>query len=146
MTLIPSEPWHEIVPNLWMGGNRDEPRHDKFHAVLSLDSSGAVVKDGAIAHKEWYFHDGLMPEEYLLEDAVTWAWRHWMMGTPTLVRCQAGLNRSGLVVARLLIDVAWQGMGPHEVIELIREKRSRNALFNPAFREYLLGLPAARGQ
>jgi hypothetical protein len=136
VNLLISEPWHEIVPGLWMGGNRDEPRYDKFHAVLSLDWGGSAdITDKDIERHDWYFQDGPMPGEYELDKAVQWAWRQWILGKPTLVRCQAGLNRSGLVIARILID---NGMPPQEAIDLIREQRSPNALFNPAFTKYLL--------
>ena len=122
-----------------MGGNRDEPRYDQFHAVLSLDWGGSAdITDKNIECKDWYFQDGpLIPDAFELEAAVMWVWRRWFSGTPVLVRCQAGLNRSGLVVARVLID---NGMKPQDAIDVIREMRSPNALFNPAFTKYLLAL------
>lgn len=137
MSLLVNEPWHEIVPGLWMGGNRDEPRYDKFHAVLSLDWGGSAdITDENIDRMDWYFQDGpVIPSEHELELAVAWVWRHWLSDMSTLVRCQAGLNRSGLVIACVLSD---SGREPQEVIDLIREKRSPNALFNPAFTKYLL--------
>lgn len=136
MNLV-NEPWHEIVSGLWMGGNRDEPRHDKFHAVLSLDWGGSKdITDDAIERMDWHFQDGAyLPDLRELEEAVGWAWRQWYSGKPTLVRCQAGLNRSGLVVARLLIDT---GMEAVQAIQLIRDKRSPDALFNAVFHDYLL--------
>ncbi len=59
---------------------------------------------------------------------------------PTLVHCQAGLNRSSLVAARALV---LEGMEPAEAIELLRAKRSPAVLCNPAFEKWLLqGSPA----
>lgn len=55
---------------------------------------------------------------------------------PTLVHCQAGLNRSNLIAATALI---LDGMQPHEAILLLREKRSPAVLCNPAFQSHLLG-------
>ena len=49
---------------------------------------------------------------------------------PTLVHCQAGLNRSGLVAARAL---TLDGMSGSEAISLLREKRSPAVLCNRAF-------------
>lgn len=55
----------------------------------------------------------------------------------TLVHCQAGLNRSGMVAAvALMLD----GMTATEAIELLRESRSPAVLCNPNFVEWLKGL------
>jgi protein-tyrosine phosphatase len=54
---------------------------------------------------------------------------------PTLVHCQAGLNRSSLVVARALI---LDGMTARDAIDLVREKRSPVCLCNPSFEKWLL--------
>lgn len=54
---------------------------------------------------------------------------------PTLVHCQAGLNRSNLVAATALI---LDGMAPADAIALLREKRSPAVLCNPAFEQHLL--------
>ena len=53
---------------------------------------------------------------------------------PTLVHCQAGLNRSSLVAARALV---LGGRTPDEAITLIRRKRSPACLCNPAFERWL---------
>lgn len=52
----------------------------------------------------------------------------------TLVHCQAGLNRSGMVAAVALIR---DGMGVDEAIDLLRSKRSPAVLCNGAFVEWL---------
>ena len=53
---------------------------------------------------------------------------------PILVHCQAGLNRSSLVVAySLMLD----GMTADEAIDKLRTSRSEACLCNPAFEEYL---------
>lgn len=59
---------------------------------------------------------------------------------PTLVHCQAGLNRSSLVAARALM---LEGMTAKEAIALLREKRSPAVLCNPSFEKHLLGLDDA---
>ena len=54
---------------------------------------------------------------------------------PTLVHCQAGLNRSGLISGlALIID----GMEPAAAITLLRKRRSRAVLCNRAFERWLL--------
>mgnify|MGYP001561544085 FL=1 len=54
---------------------------------------------------------------------------------PTLVHCQAGLNRSGLVAANAL---RLRGMPASEAIALLRRQRSPAVLCNSAFEEWLL--------
>ena len=56
---------------------------------------------------------------------------------PTLVHCQAGLNRSSLVAARALM---LRGATADEAIRTLRENRSPACLCNPAFEEYLRSL------
>jgi len=56
---------------------------------------------------------------------------------PTLVACQAGLNRSGLVSALALIKM---GRTARDAIALLREKRSPFVLCNPSFERWLLEL------
>jgi protein-tyrosine phosphatase len=57
---------------------------------------------------------------------------------PTLLHCHMGLNRSGVVVARILM---LQGMSAEEAIALERERRSPACLNNPAFEQWLLDNP-----
>lgn len=54
---------------------------------------------------------------------------------PTLVHCQAGLNRSGLVAARALM---LGGMTGAEAVALLREKRSPAVLCNKSFETWLV--------
>jgi len=61
---------------------------------------------------------------------------------PTLVHCQAGLNRSGLIAAVALVA---KGMHAPEAIALLREQRANPdgtsaVLCNPAFEQHVLGL------
>jgi protein-tyrosine phosphatase len=56
---------------------------------------------------------------------------------PTLVHCQAGLNRSSLVAARALV---LDGMTPDNAITLIRAMRSPACLSNPSFERWLRAL------
>ena len=60
-------------------------------------------------------------------------------GRRVLVHCTEGLNRSGVVVARALMDM---GMTAGEAIALVRRRRGPSvdgfpALSNPAFEEWL---------
>jgi len=53
---------------------------------------------------------------------------------PTLVHCQAGLNRSGLVAGLALV---LGGMEPDAAIQKLRESRSPAVLCNKAFEKWL---------
>jgi hypothetical protein len=56
-------------------------------------------------------------------------------GGGVLVRCQAGLNRSGLVTALILIK---DGHTPEEAINTIRTHRGPDALFNMNFANWII--------
>jgi protein-tyrosine phosphatase len=57
---------------------------------------------------------------------------------PTLVHCQAGLNRSSLVAAHTLITK--RGWLPKEAIALLRAQRCEAVLCNKTFERFLLSL------
>jgi protein-tyrosine phosphatase len=61
----------------------------------------------------------------------------WKAGKKVLIRCQAGINRSGLVTALVLIR---DGHSPEDAIKLIRDNRCEAALSNSRFEEYLLNV------
>jgi protein-tyrosine phosphatase len=57
-----------------------------------------------------------------------------MAGDRVLVRCQAGLNRSGLVTALILMST---GLDAETAIEQIRKNRAELALFNHDYVNWL---------
>jgi protein-tyrosine phosphatase len=70
-----------------------------------------------------------------LREAVEFAHSRWKAGDRVLIRCQAGLNRSGLVTALLLIK---DGHSPETAITMIRTGRGEDALFNTSFTDWLI--------
>lgn len=58
-----------------------------------------------------------------------------LAGRRVVVNCAAGLNRSGLLVARALIEL---GHGNEEAIEIVRRARGPDALSNRYFERWLL--------
>lgn len=63
-------------------------------------------------------------------------------GRRVLITCAMGLNRSGIITALTLMHA--HGMAPADAIRLIRGKRSRDALMNPMFEQWLLHQPRPR--
>lgn len=127
----------EITPGFWQGGCEDGlilPKHiqhvvslykweeydvrhdlDSFRVVTMYDSTDQdLVQAATIAD---YVND-------CRADGVT------------LVHCQAGLNRSGLIAALALIRGPEQMTG-QAAIELLREKRSPAVLCNPTFERFV---------
>lgn len=142
----PTELWSEILPGLWQGGTDDDDVDvQKTVPAIQPKDFDTVVTAYAWANPvDWFvkeirfgFYDGTMadfdPAE--LEDIVSMAYADWKRGKKVGVRCQAGMNRSGLIVALVLMK---DGFTAEQAIALIREKRSKHALFNKKFVEYLL--------
>lgn len=55
---------------------------------------------------------------------------------PVLIHCQAGLNRSSLIMGAVLMD--YREMTPSQAIHTIRTNRSSACLVNRTFERYLL--------
>ncbi len=128
-----------IQGNLWMGGCPVKVAPNEFEYIVNLVSLYPWWEPYAIAkfqvHTRVHLNDELeIPSEdrlYALARCVN-AYRRY---GPTLVHCQAGLNRSGLVAALALIE---EGMKAVDAITLLRNKRSPAVLCNRAFEEWLL--------
>lgn len=60
---------------------------------------------------------------------------HLRVGKRVAVNCAAGLNRSGLIVGRALIEL---GYAPADAINRVRAARGLWALSNVAFTKFLL--------
>lgn len=124
-----------IVDNLWTGGCIGGVRlGDDFTTVVSLYpwEQYAIGRDTDRVEIRMYDAGETPAPESLLE-AVACV----LIGLDdgkTLVHCQAGLNRSGLVAALTLMAL---GMTPDEAVELLREKRCDAVLCNPAFARWL---------
>jgi protein-tyrosine phosphatase len=69
-----------------------------------------------------------------LASAVGFARRKWQAGKKVLIRCQAGLNRSGLTAALVLMQ---SGYTADEAITLLRDKRTKYVLCNGEFEAFL---------
>lgn len=133
---MPIDVASEIVPGLWMSGSRAAIPDRRFDRVVTLcaERNEHVAVPPGSAALSWRIADARLDDP---EQAREWARRiaGWLEeGETVLVRCAAGLNRSGLVVARTLIE---RGMDPHDAVILVRRRRRADALNNPWFVEWL---------
>ncbi len=148
----PVDLWNEILPGLHLGGTDDSDvvyadspgsryEHQAFITPKDFDT---VVTMYAFARpvdwfvKEYRFgiYDSDMKDFQTdeLHDIVVAAHRDWKKGKRVLVRCQAGINRSGLVMALILIR---EGYSAEDSISLMRGKRARAVLANKHFENWL---------
>ena len=162
----PVELWNEVCPGLYQGGTDDsdtmgayqresgsqfsyarnfpaistgQVTKKHFDTVATLYSAANAV-GRSVKEMRFAFHDGDMSDldpERDLYFMVREAHADWKSGKKVLIRCQAGINRSGLVTALVLIR---DGHTPEDAIRLIREKRCEAALSNSRFEEYLLNM------
>ncbi|WP_285697434.1 hypothetical protein [Actinomadura sp. NBRC 104412] len=116
----------------------------EFDLVISLYTREGHGPDGGVEHRCVEVPDGPLTADQiesicaLAESAATAVGA----GRRVLVRCHSGYNRSGLVAAQALINL---GYGTDDAIFLIRYRRSKWALNNPLFVDYLnTGLHVAR--
>lgn len=160
----PETLWDEIVPGLFQGGTDDfDVMGAYLHMDLSelsprakwdIGVSGLVtIKDfdtvatlyvranspgQKVKELRYAFADGDMSDvdpENDLWFMVKEVHSDWKSGKRVLVRCQAGMNRSGLVTALILIR---DGYTPEAAIKLIRAQRCEGAVTNTYFEDYIL--------
>ncbi len=137
-----------IAPNLYQGGTDDldvvhlpvtnnRKRIDlPFDAIVTM-YAWARPADWNVQEFRYGVPDASIADIDLvrLRQAVEFGYARWKAGDRVLVRCQAGLNRSGLVTALILIK---DGCSAEQAISLIRENRGEDALFNNNFYSWLL--------
>lgn len=146
--------WSEILPGLFQGGTHDVD-------VLGNQIAGSTAQIGPADFDtvvtmyqhanpaDWFvreirfpIYDHILDRSYRedLFDVVKLAHADWKKGKRVLIRCQAGLNRSGLIMALVLIR---EGYTATQAIEMQRTARSNWVLFNEDFIDFLLELDPA---
>lgn len=123
--------------NLWQGGCMGGVRlPDEFNYVLSLYPWEKYTLGAGTERDEVKMYDSLDQALGQVDEIAQRVVARLGDG-PTLVHCQAGLNRSGLIAARTLMLL---GETAEDAIASLRAARSPLVLCNSAFEEYLLGL------
>jgi protein-tyrosine phosphatase len=138
----------EILPGLFQGGTEDDDvvhvaaqehrfaSDSAYDVVVTLYASAQPAPWG-VEELRYGFMDSALegPDIARVIRAARYAYQRWTDGDTVLIRCQAGMNRSGLVTALVLVMA---GLSPAQAIALIRERRSSGALFNDHFVRWLL--------
>lgn len=126
----------QVEGNLWQGGCIGGVRlPDDFKYVLSLYPwEQYTLPEGCSRIEVRMYDSGDMPDEGLLRGLANLVIDLSKAGK-TLVHCQAGLNRSGLITALALIE---SGREPEDAIKLLRDQRSSAVLCNQTFANWLL--------
>ena len=148
MPYEPASLYSEIAPNLFMGGTADEDvihqaaPYNKTRTDLPFDAiitmyAWANPADWRVQEFRYGIYDSAISEIDLdrLKQAVEFGYNRWLSCDRVLVRCQAGLNRSGLVTALIMKST---GIDAETAIEQIRKNRAEIALFNNNYVEWLM--------
>jgi hypothetical protein len=143
---LPVDSVNEVSPGLFIGDADVDPSDrwpDGVDVLVNVAgwTNGAVKVPGGAQYLEWRVDDDpeAAPDAGALERLATLLAASITAGRTVMVYCAGGLNRSGLVVARTLIEL---GHGPDEAIALVRAARGRWALSNRAFVAALTVRPA----
>lgn len=146
---------HEIMPRLWQGGTEDDgvigyPAPDNHYRMGAHDFDVVVTLYADAQPAPWGVEEMRFgfPDSNLSEFAIAKAVRlaraahaRWASGERVLIRCQAGVNRSGLVMALVLM---LEGYTAEAAIAVIRRQRSPFVLSNRHFEQWLLAEAASR--
>ena len=140
--------YSEVAPNLFMGGTDDSATIDQAQALRNFEGSNefdcvvtlyawAAPANWGVEERRFGFPDSNIIEEYIptIIELAQWAHAKWAAGKKVNIRCQAGLNRSGLVTALTLMI---SGLSADEAINTLRTKRSSYALCNGEYEHWLL--------
>ena len=143
-----SDTWSEVLPGLFQGGTHDHDtvRQGRAHGSAEVGIAhfdfvatlyvSALPVAGWVHEMRFGINDFDM-SDFNIDDVrvmVTEAHRRWKDGQRVLIRCQAGLNRSGLITTLVLMR---EGFTADEAIHLIRRVRGGMGMSNPTFEEWL---------
>lgn len=134
----------QITDLLWQSGYiHDRDTGHGFLTVVNVSGDPIMKRLEGVE----YVNKGLSDSDFLPHYGTIFqlAWSARMAvdaGRKTLINCQMGWNRSGLIMG----VTVWMltGMSGEEVVKLIRSKRA-NALSNRFFGAFLSQLPAIEG-
>lgn len=129
----------KITDDLWQGGciNGVTLPEEIVHVVSLYPWETYVYHNGVRSILSVVMYD-LDRQSFEQVEAIARWINDCRKDGPTLVHCQAGLNRSSLCAATALVRSG--EYAPHEAVLLLREKRSPACLCNESFQKYVLNL------
>lgn len=147
----PNAEYHEIIPRLFIGGHlwhENGITRGGKHSTIFSDQSWDYVVSAYVTEDEasWpqcdqrlvLFADtesGLGDETWLkIGSVVDQIVSRWRQGQKVLIRCQAGYNRSGMIMSLVLMRL---GMPADKAIYQLRWRRGRDVLTNRVFEKYV---------
>lgn len=138
----------EILPGLWQGGTSEssllgqptKPGHYRgkrpFDLIVTLYADAQPAPWGVEEIRYGFPDAELEPADLArIREIAAYAGARWQQGARVLVRCQAGVNRSGLVTGLILTSVGWSAQ---EALDALLQARSPAVLANSHFRKALL--------
>lgn len=133
-----TQEWHEIVPGLYQGGSDRSPSKDLFTVVLSVGhvrfnrecETGLRELVDPMSDTEDAAYDPYDHVRRWALEVVSWVEE----GETVLVRCNAGWNRSGVIVVRAMMEMGWS---VDDALKHVRGTRSPHALCNSRFEAWL---------
>ena len=124
-----------ITGNLWTGGCPQHGAPAEFQFIINLYPwEPYPIHDHQVFLQARLFDHGEIPDQGLLHVLAAYVNECVKVGK-TLVHCQAGLNRSGLVAVLALVH---GGMASKDAIALIRQQRCDAVLCNKTFEQWVL--------
>jgi protein-tyrosine phosphatase len=137
----------QIDGNLWQGGCQTGLQLPHFfkHIVSLYPWEAYRINHDMNSQTYVKMYDSLEQSMEQVDAIAEWI-NICVKDGPTLVHCQAGLNRSSLVAARSLMlrddnfDAGSKNHTAESAIALLRERRSPACLCNSAFEEHLRSL------
>lgn len=133
-------PWDQVIPLLYLGGHHtqtDDAVVDReFDLVVSLFRMPGYGPGPGVREIIYRMADAdLDPERHTELDEIAEEVEYQVaFGRKVLVRCQAGMNRSGLVTGLAMLKMGWT---VDDILARMRQARSPYVLFNKSFVDYL---------
>lgn len=138
ISCITDDSFGSVGRRIWQGGVEDGlvlPGH--FQHVVRLHSQSYIIKHRVQTNLQVRMQDSVEQALDIVEtlaDYVVSLFKSPGEGD-ILIHCQVGLNRSGVVMGRVLQKLGWEA---GDILRHLREVRDPEVLFNPAFEGWLI--------
>ncbi len=128
----------EVIAGLYQGGFPESAGDlQGYDAIVNLSGGSYPIEaiGESVPVLDWHIPDGEMSDGATVRAIAKYVCALVLSNKRVLVHCGAGINRSGLVTARVLMEL---GMRPQAAIEKVRAAKP-DALQNSHFVAWLMG-------